>query len=90
MPLERKRLWKFFTRIEVDGKIQLPRQVLEKLDFETGQDVELEVEKKVLHVSLTRTERVKLAQTLVKKYVSAEISMADELIEERRREAKND
>lgn len=80
----------FHARIEADGKIQLPRQVLEKLDFETGQDVELEVEKKVLHVSLTRTERVKLAQTLVKKYVSAEISMADELIEERRREAKND
>lgn len=80
----------FHAQIEADGKIQLPRQVLEKLDFETGQDVELEVEKKVLHVSLTRTERVKLAQTLVKKYVSAEISMADELIEERRREAKND
>ena len=80
----------FHAQIEADGKIQLPRQVLEKLDFETGQDAELEVEKKVLHVSLTRTERVKLAQTLVKKYVSAEISMADELIEDRRREAKND
>lgn len=80
----------FHARIEADGKIQLPRQVLEKLDFETGQDVELEVEKKVLHVSLTRTERVKRAQSLVKKYVSAEISMADELIEDRRREAKND
>lgn len=80
----------FRVRIEPDGKIQLPPQVLEKLDFETGQDVELEVEKKVLHVSLTRTERVKRAQTLVKKYVNPKISMADELIEERRREAKND
>lgn len=80
----------FQARIESDGKIQLPPQVLEKLDFETGQDVELEVEKKVLHVSLSRKERVKRAQSLIKKYVSAEISMADELIEDRRREAKND
>ena len=80
----------FHARIEADGKIQLPRQILEKLDFETGQNVELEVEKKSLRVSLTRTERLKKAQTLVKKYINSEISMADELIEERRREAKND
>ena len=80
----------FQARIEADGKIQLPRQILEKLDFETGQDVELEVEKKSLRVTLTRTERLKKAQALVKKYVDTETSMADELIEDRRREAKND
>lgn len=80
----------FHTRIEADGKIQLPPQILEELDFESGQDVELEVENKSVRVSLTRTERLKRAQALVRKYVNPEISLADELIEDRRREAKND
>jgi len=35
----------FQTRIEADGKIQLPPQILEQLDFEVGQDVELEIKK---------------------------------------------
>ena len=80
----------FHTRIEADGKIQLPPQILEELDFESGQDVELEVENKSVRVSLTRAERLKRAQALVRKYVNPEISLADELIEDRRREAKND
>ncbi len=80
----------FHTRIEADGKIQLPPQVLEELDFEAGQDVELEVEKRTLRVSLTRAERLKRARDLVRKYVSPDISLADELIEDRRREAEDD
>lgn len=79
----------FHTRIESDGKIQLPPQVLDKLDFEAGQDLDLEVEKKVLRVSLTRAERVKRAQALVRKYVPEGVSLVDELIEDRRREAEN-
>ena len=80
----------FRTRIEADGKIQIPPQVLEELDFQTGQDVELEVEKKTLRVSLTRAERLKRARELVRKYVPEGVSLADELIEDRRREAEND
>lgn len=80
----------FRTRIEPDGKIQIPPQVLEELDFQTGQDVELEVEKKTLRVSLTRAERLKRARELVRKYVPEGVSLADELIEDRRREAEND
>lgn len=80
----------FQTRIEADGKIQLSPQVLEQLDFEAGQDVELEVEKKSLRVSLTRAERLKRAQALVRKYVPEGVSVVDEFIEDRRREAEND
>ncbi len=80
----------FHTRIEADGRILLPTQVLEKLDFKTGQDVDLEVENKSLRVSLPRAERLKRAQALVGKYINSEISLADELIEDRRREADND
>lgn len=80
----------FHARIEPDGKIQLPPQVMEELDFEAGQDVELEVEKKTLRVSLSRAERLKRARELVRKYVSPDVSLVDELIEDRRREAEND
>ncbi len=80
----------FHARIEADGKIQLPPQILERLDFESGQDVELEIENKSVRVSLARAERRRQAQALVRKYVNPEISLADELIEDRRREAKND
>lgn len=80
----------FHTKIEIDGKIQLPPQVLEQLDFEAGQDVELEVEKKSLRVSLTRAERLKRAQALVRKYVPEGVSVVDEFIADRRREAEND
>lgn len=80
----------FRTRIETGGKIQIPPQVLEELELEVGQDVELEVENKSLRVSLTRAKRLKQAQALVRKYVKPEVSLADELIEDRRNEAKND
>ena len=80
----------FHTRIEADGRIQLPRQVLEQLDFEAGQDVALEVEDKSLRVSLSAAERIKRAQALVRKYVPEGVSLVDELIEDRRREAEND
>jgi antitoxin component of MazEF toxin-antitoxin module len=80
----------FRATIEPDGKIQLPPQVLEQLDFEAGNDVEMEVEKKSLRVSLSKAERLKRAQSRVGKYVPENISLADELIEDRRREAEND
>jgi antitoxin component of MazEF toxin-antitoxin module len=80
----------FHATIEPDGKIQLPPQVLEQLDFAVGKDVEMEVEKKSLRVSLSKNERLKRAQTRVRKYIPENISLADELIEDRRREAEND
>ncbi|MDQ3089433.1 MAG: AbrB/MazE/SpoVT family DNA-binding domain-containing protein [Acidobacteriota bacterium] len=80
----------FYTKIETDGKIQLPPQVLESLDFKVGQDLELELEKNALRVSLSVSERVKRAQARVRKYIPEGVSLVDELIEDRRREAEND
>ncbi len=80
----------FHTQIEPDGRLRLPPQILEQLNFEAGKDVELEVENKSLRVSLSRAERLKRAQALVRKYVPEGVSLVDELIEDRRREAEND
>jgi len=43
-----------------------------------------------LRVSLARAERLKRAQDLVRKYVSPDVSLVDELSKDRRREAEND
>jgi antitoxin component of MazEF toxin-antitoxin module len=80
----------FHTTIEADGKIQLPPQVLEQLDFEAGQAVEIEVEKKSFRVLLSAAERVRRAQARVRKFVPEGVSLANELIEDRRHEAEND
>lgn len=79
----------FQTTIE-NGKIQIPPQVLEQLDFENGQELEIEIEKRALRVSLSAAERIKRAQAKVRKYVPENVSMADELIVDRKREAEND
>ncbi len=80
----------YHTRIEADGKIQLPPQVLEKLDFETGQDVELEVEKKTLRVSSTKLKQRREAQEFIKSRIGKNNSAVEEFIKERRQEALND
>lgn len=80
----------FQTRIEADGKIQLPQQILDELEFVAGDEVELEIEKKSFRVSATRSEKLKRAKALVREFVKSDVSLADELIEDRRREVEND
>ena len=80
----------FHTKVDDDGKIQLPPQVLETLNLESGQDLDLEVERNTLRVSINTREKIRRAQAIVRKYVGAEVSLVDELIADRRREAEND
>jgi bifunctional DNA-binding transcriptional regulator/antitoxin component of YhaV-PrlF toxin-antitoxin module len=80
----------FHTRIEANGKIQIPPQVLEKLNLETGQEVEIEVERRTLRVSSTKLNQRREAQKFVKSRFGTKKSAVDEFIEERRQEALND
>lgn len=80
----------FHTKIEANGKIQIPPHLLEQLELTEGQEVEIEIEKKSLQVSLSASERIRRAQAKVRKYVPENVSLVDELIEDRRREAEND
>ena len=80
----------FHTRIEPDGKIQLPPQVMEELDFEAGQDIELEIEKKTLRVSSTKLKQRQEAQEFIKNRIGKNNSAVEEFIEERRQEALDD
>lgn len=80
----------FHTRIEADGKIQLPPQILEELDFEAGEDVELEVERRTLRISSTKLKQRREAQEFVKSRIVKNNSLVEEFIEERRQEALDD
>jgi antitoxin component of MazEF toxin-antitoxin module len=80
----------FHTRIEADGKIQLPPQVLEELDFEAGEDIELEIEKRTLRVSSTKLKQRREAQEFIKSRIEKNNSVVEEFIEERRQEALDD
>lgn len=80
----------FQTRIEADGKIQLPKQILDELEFEAGDEVELEIEKKSFRVSLSLLEQRRQAQEFIKNKIKKSGSAVDEFIEERRREALDD
>jgi antitoxin component of MazEF toxin-antitoxin module len=80
----------FHARIEPDGKIQLPPQVMEELDFEAGQDVELEVEKNTLRVSSTKLKQRREAQEFIKSKIGKNNSAVEEFIDERRQEALDD
>lgn len=55
----------FRTTIEADGKIQIPPQVLEQLNFEVGMIVELRIEKKSLLISPILFEHLEQKQTPV-------------------------
>lgn len=69
-----------------DGVIQLPQELLDEMNLEDGQSIEVEPNNHSLRFSLSVAERVKRAQSVVRKFVPDGISLVDELIEERRRE----
>ena len=40
----------FRTRVEANGTIHIPSQILEKIDISEGQEIDVEIEKKSLHI----------------------------------------
>lgn len=80
----------FRTTIDANGRIQIPPQVLEQLDFEEGQELEIEVEKRTLRLSSTKLKQRREAQEFIKSRLETKASAVDEFIEERRQEALND
>ena len=75
------------TRIEADGRLRIPHDLLQELELAVGDPVVLEVEEGGLRL---RSQKRAIAeiQALVRQYVPEGVSLADELIAERRREAE--
>ena len=74
------------TRINENGRIVIPAAIREAVGIKRGQDVILWAEKGEVRIS-SPAGRMRRAQELVRRYVPEDVSLADELIAERREES---
>ena len=77
------------TKVTQGGRIVIPAEFRKQLGIEIGEDVNLSVEDGSLKISSQR-EGIRKAQDMFRKFVPDGISVVDELIADRRREAEND
>lgn len=75
------------SKIGRGGRIVIPAPYRQRIGMEVGDEVVLVLEPDAVRI-LTPRQAVKRAQELVRRYATAGRSLADELIEERRREAE--
>lgn len=72
-----------------NGRLVIPVQFRRAMGLQIGESVTLRLDEHGLHI-LTQRQRIARAQAMLKKYVGPERSLADELIAERRLEAKRE
>ena len=77
------------TKVTQGGRIVIPAEMRRRLGIEIGDDVSVAVDGGSLRIQ-TQKESIKRAQALVRKFVPEGVSLVDELISERRREAENE
>jgi len=70
-----------------NGRIVIPAAMRKALKVKPGDELLLHMEDGDLHVT-THMQRIRKAQELVRRYVPEGVSLADELIAERREAAK--
>ncbi|HEC85764.1 MAG: AbrB/MazE/SpoVT family DNA-binding domain-containing protein [Candidatus Parabeggiatoa sp. nov. 2] len=75
--------------IDANGSLTLPNEYRKILGLLAGDKITVQLKGNKL-VLLSPHDPVKIVQTLVRKYIPAERSLADELIAERRREAASE
>lgn len=77
------------TKVTQGGRIVIPADMRRRLGIEIGEDVSIALDGDSLRI-LTQKESIKRAQALVRKFVPKGVSLVDELIADRRREAANE
>ncbi|MGB8343874.1 MAG: AbrB/MazE/SpoVT family DNA-binding domain-containing protein [Ktedonobacteraceae bacterium] len=73
------------AKITEDGNIRIPADYLQALGLHVGNEIIIRLEDDGLHI-FTPQQAIKHAQKLVKQYIPRDISLADELLKERRLE----
>jgi AbrB family looped-hinge helix DNA binding protein len=76
-----------FARVNENGRVVIPASYRKALGIKAGDEVILRMEDDGLRIT-TMKRRIERAQRRVRKYVKAGVSLADELIAERREAAK--
>ena len=74
------------TKVSAGGRVVIPAEFRKALGIKPGDELLIDVENGHLRLS-TRGMALKWARELVRRYVPAGTSLADELIRERREEA---
>ncbi|HEV2962418.1 MAG TPA: AbrB/MazE/SpoVT family DNA-binding domain-containing protein [Candidatus Angelobacter sp.] len=76
-------------RVNENGRVVIPASFREALGINIGDEILLRIEGDELRIT-TLKRRLERAQRLVRKYVKPGGSLADELIAERRKAARNE
>lgn len=77
------------VRMNENGRIVIPSHVRKALGIQPGDEVILELDEHEVRLTTLR-QRIAKAQELVRRYVKPGTSLVDELIAERREEAKRE
>lgn len=77
------------TKVTQGGRIVIPAEMRRRLGIEIGSDVNLTLDGDSVRI-LTQKESIRMAQALFRKMVPEGVSLVDELIADRRREAANE
>ncbi len=77
------------TKVRQGGRIVIPVNMRRQLGIEVGENVNVSLENNSILI-MTQKEGIRKAQELVRKFVPEGISLVDELIADRRREAANE
>ena len=79
----------FKAKITENGRLLIPAALRKELDLKPGDEVLLRVRDDELRVASLKSSLSK-GRKLVKKYVRSNVSLADNLIRDRRNEVEND
>lgn len=77
------------TRVTQGGRIVIPAEMRKQLGIEIGEKVNVSIENNSIRI-LTQQEAIRKAQELVRKFVPEGVSLVDELVADRRKEAANE
>ena len=77
------------TRVNENGRVVIPASYRKMLGIKAGDEVILRMEDDELRIT-TMKRRLERAQRRIRQYVKAGVSLADELIAERREAAKRE
>ena len=76
-------------RVNENGRVVIPAAFRKHLGIRAGDQLELRIEDDELRISTLRR-NIQRAQRLVRKHISPNISLVDELIAERRQAARDE
>ncbi|HEU5018820.1 MAG TPA: AbrB/MazE/SpoVT family DNA-binding domain-containing protein [Pseudolabrys sp.] len=77
------------VRLDEQGRVEIPATIREALSLKAGDPLVASVENDELHL-LTMPAAARRAQAIIARFIPENVSLVDELLEDRRREVENE